>query len=381
MPRTPSINLPVVDQVGSLIRPVQLQEAFVRHAAGDIDDAQLREAQDSAIRDVVDHQSRLDLPIVTDGEFRRRVFMNSFAEVSGWTVWSGATAQQPALTPSGPASTTATRTHSDPTRSRKYTITERLHLVRNAPLDEYLFTSKLTPRPVKITVIDTDRIRSVVDLEASGGAYHDMQDLLGDVVAIERDIVRGLAEAGCLHVQIDGPSYTRFVDAEWLAEMRTAGQDPMVVLRESIQADNAVIAGVEGVSFGMHLCRGNPSDAGYHRQGFYDPIAEPLFNELEHDRFLLEYDTERAGSFQPLRFVPKDRTVVLGLVSSKVPEAESVEDLKRRIDEAARYISLDQVAISPQCGFSSSLGGYPLTQDQQWRKFEVLLETARQVWG
>lgn len=306
MARTPSINMPRVDQIGSLIRPLELQEAFARHAAGDVDDGHLRAAQDRAIRTVLDHQERLELPIVTDGEFRRRVFMNSFAEVSGWTVWSGATARQPMRAPSA-AGATATRTHSDPTRTTKYTIKERLRLIRNAPLDEYLFTSRLTARPVKITVIDTDRIRSVVDLEASGGAYHDMQDFLGDVVAIEHQILRELAEAGCVYVQIDGPSYTRFVDPEWLAQMRAAGQDPMLVLRESIHADNAVIAGVEGVNFGMHLCRGNPSDAGYHRQGFYDPIAEPLFNELEHDRFLLEYDTERAGSFEPLRFVPKDK--------------------------------------------------------------------------
>jgi len=265
MPRTHSITMPRVDQIGSLIRPLQLQEAFARHAAGEIDDTQLREAQDTAIRDVLDQQEHLDLPIVTDGEFRRRVFMNSFAEVSGWSVWTGATARQPALSPAATGAI-ATRTHSDPTRTRKYTITERLRLVRSAPRDEYLFTSRLTHRPVKITVIDTDRIRSVVDLDASGGAYHDMHDLLGDVVAIEKEIVRGLAEAGCVHIQIDGPSYTRFVDPEWLAEMRASGQNPMLVLRESISADNSVIQGIEGVSFGMHLCRGNPSDAGYHRQ-------------------------------------------------------------------------------------------------------------------
>jgi 5-methyltetrahydropteroyltriglutamate--homocysteine methyltransferase len=379
MPQAHTIDLPRVDHIGSLLRPRTLQEAFARHAAGEISEAQLSDAQDAAIRDVLDQQERLDLPVVTDGEFRRRVFMNSFAEVAGWDLWSR---RQPApgARPT-PAAASATLTHTDPTRTLKYAVTERLRLVRNAPLGEYQFSRGLTSKPVKVTVIDTDRIRSVVDPDASREAYPDPHELLADVVAIEHEIVRGLAEAGCGYIQIDGPSYTRFVDPDWTEQMRIEGQDPASALHESIQADNAVISSIDGVTFAMHLCRGNPADGGYHRQGYYDPIAEPLFNELKHDRFLLEYDTERAGSFEPLRFVPRDKTVVLGLVSTKVPEAESVDELKRRIDEAAQFIPLEQLAISPQCGFSSGLGGYRLTQEQQWRKLEVLMETARQVWG
>ena len=345
-----------VDQVGSLLRPASLQEAFARQATGELSEDGLRAAQDAAIRDVLDQQERLDMPVVTDGEFRRRVFMNSFAEVAGWSLWSRPFGSRPTTTAAAPESS-VTADPSDPTRVLNYAVTEPLRLVHNAPLDEYEFASRLTGKPVKVTVIDTDRIRSVVDLDASRDTYPDEQALLADVVSIQREIVRGLADAGCPYIQIDAPSYTRFVDPEWSAQLRADGREPLAVFEESLSADNAVISGIDDVEFGIHLCRGTPADGGYHRQGFYDSIAEPLFNRLGHSRFLLEYDTDRAGSFEPLRFVPKGKIVVLGLVSTKVPEIESVDVLKRRIDEAARYLSLEQLAVSPQCGFSPAWAG------------------------
>jgi len=193
-------------------------------------------------------------------------------------------------------------------------------------------------------------------------------------------MIRTLAEAGCRYVQIDAPGYTAYVDAPSLQAMRARGEDPMENFARSLNADNEVIRGFEGVTFGIHICRGNQRSM-WHREGSYDPIAERLLNELAHDRFLLEYDSPRAGGFEPLRFVPKGKVVVLGLVSTKIPQLETVDDLKRRIDEAGRYIPLEQLAISPQCGFASDVIGNLISEDDQKRKLEVVVETARQVWG
>jgi 5-methyltetrahydropteroyltriglutamate--homocysteine methyltransferase len=162
--------------------------------------------------------------------------------------------------------------------------------------------------------------------------------------------------------------------------MRSRGEDPQANLARSIGADNEIISDFPDVTFGVHICRGNRQSM-WHREGHYDAIAEQLFNGLKHERLLLEYDTERAGGFEPLRFVPKDKIAVLGLITTKVGSVESVDELRRRIDEAARYLSLEQLAISPQCGFASSLRGNLVTEDEQFRKLDVMLETAMKVWG
>jgi methionine synthase II (cobalamin-independent) len=200
------------------------------------------------------------------------------------------------------------------------------------------------------------------------------------VVRIEREMIRSLVDAGCRYVQIDAPSYTAYVDAPSLEEMKARGEDPMRNLARSIDADNEILRLFPDVTFGIHLCRGNQRSM-WHREGGYDAIAEALFGGLHHDRFLLEYDSPRAGSFEPLRFVPKDKVVVLGLISTKIPEMEKVEDLKRRIEEASRYIPLEQLAISPQCGFASDVVGNLISEDDQKRKLEVVVEAARQIWG
>jgi 5-methyltetrahydropteroyltriglutamate--homocysteine methyltransferase len=193
-------------------------------------------------------------------------------------------------------------------------------------------------------------------------------------------MVMELAEAGCRYVGIDGPGYTAYVDPDSLAAMRSRGEDPQANLSRSIAADNEIIADFPGVTFGVHICRGNRQSM-WHREGHYDAIAETLFNDLNHQRLLLEYDTERAGGFEPLRFVPKGKIAVLGLITTKVARIETVDELRRRIDEAARYLPLEQLAISPQCGFASSLRGNLLTEDEQFRKLDVMLETAAKVWG
>jgi 5-methyltetrahydropteroyltriglutamate--homocysteine methyltransferase len=252
--------------------------------------------------------------------------------------------------------------------------------VRNALLDDFHFAKDLTDRPVKVTLISVDRISQCYDSENSRSVYSTLEEFLTDVVAVERQMISQLDGAGCRYVGIDGPGYTAYVDPDSLAAMGARGEDPISNLERSIKADNEVIARFPGITFGIHICRGNRQSM-WHREGHYDAIAEKLFTGLNHQRLLLEYDTERAGSFEPLRFVPKGKIAVLGLITTKVGRVESVDELRRRIDAAARYLSLEQLAISPQCGFASSIRGNLLTEEEQFRKLDVMLETAAKVWG
>ncbi|MBT7951620.1 MAG: hypothetical protein HN764_08355, partial [Gammaproteobacteria bacterium] len=208
------------------------------------------------------------------------------------------------------------------------------------------------------------------------------EKFLADVVSIQKRMVDELVEAGCEYVQLDEPSYTGYVDRETLARIAARGEDPMKNLVRAVDASNAVIEGSSGKScFGIHICRGNRASM-WHREGSYDGIADYLFNNLKFDRMLLEYDTERAGGFEPLRFVPKNGpTVVLGLITTKTGDLETVDDLLGRIEDAQRYIDIDQLALSPQCGFASGIGGNYLSEDQQWQKFELIMEVAEKVWG
>jgi 5-methyltetrahydropteroyltriglutamate--homocysteine methyltransferase len=235
-------------------------------------------------------------------------------------------------------------------------------------------------KPGKVALIGPDRIAQRFDWQHSKAVYSGLDEFVGDVVKVEREIIKGLVEAGCRYVQIDAPGYTAYVDPPSLAAMRSRGEDPLENFSRSLRADNALLAGFDEVTFGIHLCRGNQRSM-WHREGAYDDIAERLLNELKHDRFLFEYDTPRAGGFEPLRFLPKGKVIVLGLVSTKVPQLETVDQLKKRIDEASKYVALEQIALSPQCGFSSDVVGNLISEDDQKRKLEVVVETARQVWG
>jgi 5-methyltetrahydropteroyltriglutamate--homocysteine methyltransferase len=358
--QTPTaLATPRVDQVGSLMRPEPLRAVRARYDAGQATADELRQAEDDAIRAVVARQDAIGFPVLTDGEFRRDNFQDSFAaSVAGFAG-------------DGPAV------------YNRQPVAERLRLVRNQPLDEFRFAQPLTTRPIKVTLIGPDRITQRFEWEhpQSRAVYPDVQQFVDDVVAVERDIVRGLVDAGCQYVQIDAPGYTAYLDPVTREPMQARGEDPDQNVVRSIHADNAVIAGFPGVTFGIHLCRGGRPGA-HRRRGGYDAIAERLFNVLQHDRFLLEYDTDRAGTFEPLRFVPKGKLVVLGLVSSKVPTLESEDALKRRIEEASRYLSLDQLALSPQCGFSGGFqeSGERVGEDMQWRKLELIQRVAAAVW-
>src|ERR1043166_1795642 len=374
------LNAMRVDQVGSLLRPQRLKEAFAKYGSGEVDDQALRQVQDEAIRDVIAKQEARNLPIVTDGEFRRTSFMESFAVVAGVEEWQAGVKTYHEILARKDTTESQTVKGQDPILLNRKRVTQKLKLLHNNLLDDFRFCQRLTERPVKVTLISADRISQCYDSESSRPVYPNTDDFVRDVVGVERQIVAQLAEAGCRYVGIDGPGYTAYVDPDSLAAMSCRGEDPVAVMERSIKSDNEIIGDFPGVTFGIHICRGNRQSM-WHREGAYDPIAEKLFTGLDHKRLLLEYDTERAGTFEPLRFVPKGKIAVLGLITTKVGRPETVDELRRRIDEASRSLPLEQLAISPQCGFASSIRGNLLSEDEQFRKLDVMLETARRVWG
>ena len=372
-----------VDQIGSLLRPQELKNSYTRHGNGEISDDELARVQDKAVTDLIAKQDAHGISILTDGEYRRLNFQDSFVEsISGFIPKKQTMQFQESRTVGGEALQrwVPDSGKTDPALQYWRPLAGRLRLARNVPLEEWRFASALTQKPVKVTLIANDRICENFQRQNAAGVYASAEEYRADVISIEREIVQQLAYAGCPYIQHDAPSYTAYVDPKSLERMRGLGIDPMQQMLQSIEADNAVIDGIPGVTFGIHLCRGNVRSM-WHREGGYDAIAEKLFNSLHHDRYLLEYDTERAGTFAPLRFVPKNKIVVLGLVSSKVPELESTDYLKRRIDEASRYLALEQLALSPQCGFSSNIVGNLITEDDQWRKLELIQQVAAAVWG
>jgi methionine synthase II (cobalamin-independent) len=380
-----------IDHIGSLVRPAKLKEAFARHDRKQAKYEELRQAQDDAIREVIHKQEEHGLPVVTDGEFRRHNFQESFSEcVTGFDVPQDVSryyekrnvnenplerAEQN-FDEAGPAIVTRRR------------AVERLKLTRNLALEEFRFAQSVATAPVKVTVLGPDRIAQRFRWESSLDIYQGLDAFVDHVVQIERQIVTELVQAGCRYIQIDAPGYTAYVDRISLERMRSRGEDPERNFQRSIDADNALIEGFPGVTFGIHICRGNartidPTSGKlvpqWHREGAYDAIAEKLFNTLKHQRILLEYDSERAGGFEPLRLVPKDKIVVLGLVSTKSSDMESVDELKQRIDQASKFLPLEQLALSPQCGFGG-IDSKVLSEDEMWKKLETIVASAEQIW-
>jgi 5-methyltetrahydropteroyltriglutamate--homocysteine methyltransferase len=371
------------DVIGSLLRPAELKQAYVRRDEGRISAEELRQIEDEAIRQAVQLQEEIGLDVLTDGEFRRLNFQDSFAaSVSGFDARRVDLSFMESLSREGKPLQRWDPYHVAEGAAilQRRPVSQKLRLVRNLPLEEYIFVSSVARKPAKVTLVGPDRITERFDYQNSKSVYWSTDDFVADVVRIEREMIRSLIGAGCPYVQIDAPSYTAYVDVPSVEEMKARGENPMKNLARSIKADNEILRLFDNTTFGIHLCRGNQRSM-WHREGSYDAIAEMLFTELRHDRLLLEYDSPRAGSFEPLRFVPKNKVVVLGLVSTKIPEIETVDDLKRRIDEASKVIPLEQLAISPQCGFASDVVGNLVSEDDQKRKLEVVVETARQVWG
>jgi 5-methyltetrahydropteroyltriglutamate--homocysteine methyltransferase len=381
-----------IDHIGSLVRPAKLKEAFARYDRGRLSREQLGLTQEEAIREVIVGQEALGLPVVTDGEFRRHSFQESFSEaVSGFDVPKniGVYYEQRQLNQNPLERAEQNFDETGPAIVTRRPAVERLKLLRNIPLEEFRFAQSVAKKPVKVTLIGPDRVAQRFKWEASMDVYKGLDDFVEHIVAIQRQMISELVEAGCKYIQIDAPGYTAYVDRVSLDRMRSRGENPERNLQRSIDADNAVIDGFPGVTFGIHVCRGNARTIDpktgklvpqWHREGHYDAIAERLFTSLKHHRLLLEYDSDRAGSFEPLRMVPKDKIVVLGLVTTKSSDLEPIDELKRRIDQASRYIPLEQLALSPQCGFGG-IDSKMMSEDEMWRKLDRIVETAAQIWG
>ncbi len=357
------------DQVGSLLRPAELLAA--RATA---DPQRLRALEDQHITRVLAKQQALGFDIFTDGELRRRNFMSDFTDaVEGFDL-GGAVAR------SWEAGSTATA----PVSSVTGIVTSRLRRARRLTGHELPFLREHSPGAIKMTLPSATQFPAIAYKRGvTDTIYPTHSDLLRDIVAIMKEEVAALAAEGVAYLQIDAPRYSYYIDPKWrefiTTEMRL---DPDAALDEAIGADNAVLDAARrpGLVRAMHLCRGN-NRSHWYAEGGYDPIAEKLFGTMQVDRFLLEYDDARSGTFEPLRFIPRGKTVVLGLVSSKRPALESKRDLTSRIDEASRHVPLENLALSPQCGFASTMEGNLLTEDDQWAKLRLVVETAREVWG
>ena len=381
-----------VDHIGSLVRPAMLKDVFARFDRGAASREELFQAQDQAIQEVIARQEAHGLPVVTDGEFRRHSFQESFSEcVSGFDVPKNVSLyyerRELNLAPLERAEQNFDE--AGPAIITRRVAVERLKLMRNLPLEEFRYAQSVAQVPVKVTVLGPDRIAQRFKWEGSKNVYKDLDDFVEHVVEIERRMIAELVNAGCKYIQIDAPGYTAYVDNISLERMRSRGEDPERNLQRSIDADNALIEGFPGVTFGIHICRGNARTTDpitgklvpqWHREGSYDAIAERLFNSLKHHRLLLEYDSERAGGFEPLRLVPKDKVVVLGLVTTKSADLESVDELKRRIEQASKYLPLPQLALSPQCGFGG-IDSKVMSEEEMWRKLDRIVDTAAQVWS
>ena len=360
------------DQVGSFLRPADLLEAR-RSAAGDPE--RLRSIEDRHILRILNKQKELGFEIFTDGELRRRNFMSDLTEaVEGFdlnTPLSRAWQAAP-VTSSASASAAALGV-----------VTGKLRAVRPLTGHELPFLKQHSPGAIKMTLPSATQFPAIAFKRGvTDKAYESHSALLWDIVEILKEEMARLAADGVSYLQIDAPRYSYYMDPKWREWIRTEmGVEPAAFFEESLAADNACLSAVRrpGVTLAIHLCRGN-NRSHWYAEGGYDAVAEKLFGTLEVDRFLLEYDDERSGTFEPLRFVPRGKAVVLGLVSSKLARLEDPAALARRIDEAARYVPLDDLALSPQCGFASMMEGNLMTEDQQWAKLQLVVDTAREVW-
>lgn len=370
------------EQVGSFLRPPELLEAHAAHAEGRMSAEQLRDLEDKAILRLLDLEREVGIDVLTDGEYRRSGWASGFPDsVDGYVQGSPPiTLNWHRDTDSGPSAATAPPT----INTLGMVIGEKLRRRRRLTEHEAGFLKAHAGAPFKVTmpapsyVVARGYRPGVTDK-----VYESRAAVLKDVVSIIRAEIEALAAEGVPYVQLDNPHYPDYIPIERREQWRSIGIDPDHAILEDIEADNAAIAGVDRgrVTLAMHLCRGNGGAAGWHTEGSYERIAEQVFGRINVDRFLLEYDSERAGGFEPLRFVPKGKTVVLGLVTTKSGRLEPQDLLRRRIEETSKYVGMDDLALSPQCGFASVMAGNPLSWDEQRRKLELVVDTARRVWG
>ncbi|MGH2391050.1 MAG: cobalamin-independent methionine synthase II family protein [Chloroflexota bacterium] len=356
------------DVIGSLLRPAYLKEARARFEAGELAAATFKRVEDRAVNEAIALQEDAGLDVVTDGEMRRYAFYGHFIDaVEGFDKFGG----------------WAIPFHDEQGREvvhKRPVVVSRLRSRRHLCAEEFSYLRARTDRPAKVTLINAQQAAAYYDAERSRDAYPTIDAYLADVVDILRAEVKELIRLGCTYIQMDAPQYAGLLDPAIREGYKQRGNDPDRLLDRCIELDNAVIDDHPGVVFGIHLCRGN-NQSKFYASGGYDPIAAQVFRRTRFGRFLLEYDDERSGGFEPLAHVPEDRMVVLGLVTTKKPVLESPDTLKRRIEEASRYVPLERLALSPQCGFASTQEGNLLSATDQAAKLRLVAETARGVWG
>jgi 5-methyltetrahydropteroyltriglutamate--homocysteine methyltransferase len=362
------------DHVGSLLRPPELLEARRAYAAQELEPAAFKAIEDRAVLDVIRLQEEAGLPVVTDGELRRESFQSELvAAVDGfdgvtidawlWGAW-----------------------HSDELgdktveRPPDMAVVDRLHKRRSLAAEELAFLRGHTDRIAKVTLPSPTLFANLWSADRSTGAYPTFDSFMEDVVAVLVEEVRELERLGATYVQIDAPHYPLLVDPTWRAFYEDRGWPLERWLSYGIELDNAVIDAAPGITFGFHLCRGN-QDSRWLVAGGYDAIAAPIFGRVRAHRLLLEYDDERSGGFDPLALVRDDTQVVLGLVTTKGPRAETEDELEARVREAAQRIDLERLGVGTQCGFATSVLGNALSVEDERRKLEVIARTARRIWG
>ena len=358
------------DHVGSLLRPAELHEARAKARRGEMGAEALRALQDRHIRDAVAKQESVGMQLVTDGEFRRDWwhidFIHGFdgVELAAGDAYGDAkfknTEEQPPF----------------------MTVKSRIRRSKPSMLEHFKFLKSVAKRTPKFTMPSPAMLHARGDRASLRKTYPDLDEFWADLTQAYREEIADLYQAGCRYLQIDDTTIAMWGDPKVQEQFRKLGDDPKRDAAMYADAVNAAIRDVpEDMTVAIHTCRGNFKSTWLASGAYADFVAERVFTGLDVDAFFLEYDTERAGGFEPLRYVPKGKTVVLGLVSSKVPELENKDDLRRRIDAAAKFVPLENLCLSPQCGFSSTHHGNKLTADDQWRKLGLVLEVSKSVWG
>lgn len=353
--------------VGSLLRPPYLAEARKKFEAGEMHAAEFKALEDQAVNDAITLQETSNIDVITDGELRRYAFyghlidaLDGFDKYGGWAI--------PFRDETG-----------DTLVLKRPVVVEKLQWKRSMCSEEWVYLRSRKTHTGKVTLISAQQAAAYYDPEKSKEAYATRDAYLADIVDFSRREVDELVRLGCTYIQIDAPQYAALLDPEMREGYRQRGNDPDKIIDTCIEMDNAIISNHPGVTFGIHVCRGN-NQSKFYASGDYEPISR-IFTQSHFQRFLLEYDDARSGGFSPLQHVPEDRFVVLGLVTTKKPQLETREELLGRIKEASHYVPLERLALSPQCGFASTMEGNHLTFEDQQRKLELVASVAREVWG
>jgi 5-methyltetrahydropteroyltriglutamate--homocysteine methyltransferase len=355
------------DVVGSLLRPSYLKDARARYEKGQISHSEFKSAEDQAVDEAIELQTRTGLNVLSDGEMRRYAFyghlidaVEGFDKYGGWAIPFRDKRGEEVVQP-------------------RPVVVSKLRRKRPLCAEEFTYLRARTNHPAKTTIISAQQAAAYYDNKKSSAAYPKIDGYLADLVDILRDEVEELIRLACTYIQIDAPQYAALLDPKLREGYRQRGNDPDRLLDLSTEMDNAVIGNHPGIVFGLHVCRGN-NQSRFYASGDYGPIAK-IFQKTRFNRFLLEYDDERSGGFEPLSQVPEDRTVVLGLVSSKTATLERKDELEERIRQASQFIPLERLALSPQCGFASTIEGNSVTSADQEAKLHLVAETAKEVWG